>query len=38
VISELDFDFGAYAQKHFVRLLEAAHDPRLEEWIDAASP
>jgi thiamine kinase-like enzyme len=38
VISELDFDFGEYAEKHFVRLLEAARDPRLQEWIDAASP
>jgi len=37
VISELDFDFGAYAEKHFERLREAAADPRLEEWIDAAS-
>jgi thiamine kinase-like enzyme len=38
VISELDFDFGAYAEKHFVRLLEAARNPRLQEWMDAASP
>jgi thiamine kinase-like enzyme len=38
VISELDFDFGAYADKHFARLQDAARDPRLEEWIDAASP
>jgi thiamine kinase-like enzyme len=37
VISELDFDFGAYADKHFARLLEAADGPRLQEWIDAAS-
>ena len=38
VISELDFDFGAYAEKHFARLLGAAADRQLEEWFDAASP
>ncbi len=37
VLSELDFDFGAYADKHFDRLLTAAADPRLEGWLDAAS-
>jgi hypothetical protein len=37
VISELDFDFGAYADEHFERLLAAAADPRLEQWFDAAS-
>jgi len=37
VISELDFDFGEYAEKHFARLQQAAADPRLEEWINAAS-
>jgi thiamine kinase-like enzyme len=37
VISELDLDFEAYAQKHFDRLAAAAADPRLEEWFDAAS-
>ncbi len=38
VISELDFDFGAYADTHFARLLDAAADPRLEDWlVDAAS-
>jgi thiamine kinase-like enzyme len=36
VISELDFDFGAYAEKHFDRLAAAANDPRFEQWIDAA--
>jgi thiamine kinase-like enzyme len=37
VISELDFDFGAYAARHFERLARAARDPGLQEWIDAAS-
>jgi thiamine kinase-like enzyme len=37
VISELDFDFAGYARKHFDRLAAAAEDPRLEEWLDAAS-
>jgi thiamine kinase-like enzyme len=37
VISDLDFDFGDYADKHFGRLLAAAEDPHLEEWFDAAS-
>lgn len=37
VISELEFDFAAYAEKHFDRLAQAARDPRLEEWLDAAS-
>ena len=37
VISELDFDFRAYAEQHFDRLAEAAGDPRFEQWIDAAS-
>ncbi len=36
-ISELDFDFSAYAARHFTRLIDAARDPRFEEWLDAAS-
>ena len=35
VISELDFDFRAYAEKHFDRLAAAAGDPRFEQWIEA---
>jgi thiamine kinase-like enzyme len=35
--SELDFDFEAYATRHFERLAAAASDPRLEEWLDAAT-
>ena len=37
VISELDFDFRAYAEKHFDRLTHAAGDPRFKEWIHAAA-
>jgi thiamine kinase-like enzyme len=37
VISELDFDFEAYATQHFGRLAAAAEDPRLEEWFVAAA-
>jgi thiamine kinase-like enzyme len=37
VISELDYDFEAYATTHFDRLAAAAEDPRLEEWFDAAT-
>ena len=37
VLSELDFDFTAYATRHFDRLERAANDPRLKAWIDAAS-
>jgi thiamine kinase-like enzyme len=36
-ISELEFDFDSYARKHFDRLLSTARDPRLEEWLVAAS-
>jgi thiamine kinase-like enzyme len=36
-ISELEFDFNSYGEKHFERLADAAHDPRLEDWLDAAS-
>jgi thiamine kinase-like enzyme len=37
VISELDFDFSAYAEQHFDRLERAAADPRFEQWIATAS-
>jgi thiamine kinase-like enzyme len=36
-ISELDFDFDEYATKHFTRLARSAEDPRLEEWMHAAT-
>ena len=37
-ISTLDFDYRAYAEEHFARLRAGADDPRLEDWIRAASP
>jgi thiamine kinase-like enzyme len=37
VISDIDFDFEAYAGRHFDRLETVARDPRLEEWLDAAA-
>jgi thiamine kinase-like enzyme len=37
-ISELDFDFAAYADQHLRRLGETTADPRFEGWLrDAAS-
>jgi thiamine kinase-like enzyme len=36
-ISELEFDFAQYAREHFTRLSEAARDPRLEDWLSAAT-
>ena len=35
-ISELDFDFQAYAGKHFDRLLTSAGDPRFADWLQQA--
>jgi Ser/Thr protein kinase RdoA (MazF antagonist) len=37
VISELEFDFGAYADQHFERLERAASSPRFQDWISAAA-
>jgi thiamine kinase-like enzyme len=38
LISELDFDFAAYAEEHFSRLRQAAADQRqLEDWLYAAT-
>ena len=36
-VSDLDFDYGAYASEHFARLRAGAGDRRLEEWIRGAS-
>jgi thiamine kinase-like enzyme len=36
-ISELDFDFAAYADEHLARLTAAADDPRLVQWLDGAT-
>jgi len=35
-VSELDFDFRDYAQKHFDRLEKTRSDPRFEGWIEEA--
>ncbi|HMJ95583.1 MAG TPA: choline/ethanolamine kinase family protein [Thermoleophilaceae bacterium] len=35
-VSELDFDFRDYAEKHFDRLKKARSDPRFEGWIEEA--
>ena len=35
-VSELDFDFRDYAQKHFDRLETARTDPRFEDWMREA--
>jgi thiamine kinase-like enzyme len=36
-ISELDFDFAAYAEEHFARLRRNASAPEFEDWLDAAT-
>lgn len=38
LISELDFDFTAYADEHFERLERAARDQPIEELLHAATP
>jgi thiamine kinase-like enzyme len=35
-ISTLDFDYVAYADKHFARCLGSADDPRFDGWLEAA--
>jgi thiamine kinase-like enzyme len=35
-VSELDFDFQAYADKHFSRLTEASQDERFRGWLKEA--
>jgi thiamine kinase-like enzyme len=38
-ISDLDFDFAGYAEKHLRRLQATTADPRFESWLrDAATP
>jgi thiamine kinase-like enzyme len=37
VLSDLDFDFAGYAQRHFTRLLDTLDQPEFEEWLDAAA-
>jgi thiamine kinase-like enzyme len=33
-VSDLDFDFDAYASKHFARLSETGGDPRFDSWLE----
>ncbi|MBA3262047.1 MAG: phosphotransferase family protein [Thermoleophilaceae bacterium] len=35
-VSELDFDFPDYANKHFKRLTETGGDPRFRTWLEEA--
>jgi thiamine kinase-like enzyme len=35
-VSEIEFDFRQYAQKHFDRLEKTRGNPRFENWIEAA--
>jgi thiamine kinase-like enzyme len=35
-VSELDFDFTGYADKHFERLAETGADPRFRTWLEEA--
>jgi hypothetical protein len=35
-VSELDFDFGEYRDRHFARLEAARADERFKGWIEAA--
>ena len=37
VVSELDFDFDAYAARHFARLELAAASDRFDQWLAAAA-
>jgi thiamine kinase-like enzyme len=36
-LSTLDFDYVAYADKHFTRLLGSAADPRFRDWLEAVA-
>ena len=36
-VSELDFDFPEYADKHFRRLAETSGDQRFEAWLDGGA-
>jgi thiamine kinase-like enzyme len=35
-VSELDFDFGAYAEEHLARVRASLADPRFETWLEEA--
>jgi thiamine kinase-like enzyme len=34
VLSDVDFDFRSYAQRHFERAEESRADPRFDEWLE----
>ena len=36
-LSDLDFDFAAYAAKHFERMLATAARPGFEAWLEEAA-
>jgi thiamine kinase-like enzyme len=36
-VSELDFDYAAYAQEHLTRLSGTTADPRFDEWLAVAA-
>jgi len=38
LLTTLDFDIATYADEHFERLDRAASDPRVEEYLHAATP
>jgi thiamine kinase-like enzyme len=35
-VSELDFDFPGYANRHFERLTQTGGDPRFRTWLEEA--
>jgi thiamine kinase-like enzyme len=35
-VSEIEFDFPSYAEKHFARLRDTAADPRFSRWLEEA--
>ncbi len=37
-LSDLDFDFAGYAQKHFARMAQAADGPAFGGWLAAVAP
>jgi hypothetical protein len=32
-LSNLDFDFRGYANQHFLRLVQRAHNPKWDTWL-----
>jgi thiamine kinase-like enzyme len=33
-VSDLDFDFDAYASKHFARMSQTSSNPRFKAWLE----